>query len=247
MKAYFLSDLHLQTGSDAASQRFAKFLTTVPQPGDLLLLGGDIFDLFVGNKSVFRAKHAGVLAALASVAKSDVEIHYLEGNHDFHVQRAFAKLRNFHVHAEDFFREWQGTKIYVSHGDQIDPEDRGYHLLRGVTRNFFFRLLLSLFPGAWLDALGAASSRKSRQYNHEDAGGQPGRERLRALYANFARTKVAEGFNHVLIGHSHLRDQIELEAGNERGEYVNLGFSREALLYAELSPGEPRFALKSFP
>jgi UDP-2,3-diacylglucosamine hydrolase len=246
MKAYFLSDLHLRRGEDPASLRFAAFLRSVPARGDLLLLGGDIFDLFVGNKAVFRAQHAPVLDALRAAAMKGVEVHYLEGNHDFHVKRAFGNLPNFVVHADDYGLEWQGTKIYVSHGDMIDPEDRGYRLLRAVTRHFAFRAFLRVFPGRGIAALGDASSKKSRQYNHTDAGGQPGRERLRALYANFAREKVAEGYSHVLVGHSHLRDQIELEAGEKRGEYINLGFSAEDLPYAELSAGAPSFELKSY-
>jgi UDP-2,3-diacylglucosamine hydrolase len=246
MKAYFLSDLHLRSGDDEPSRRFAAFLRSVPAPGDLLLLGGDIFDLFVGNKGVFRAKHAPVLDALRACAMNGTEVHYLEGNHDFHVKRAFAKVANFKVHADDFGLDWKGAKIFVSHGDMIDPDDKGYRLLRAVTRHFLFRVFLRVFPGRGIDAIGNASSKKSRQYNHTDAGGQPGRERLRALYANFARKKVGEGYAHVLVGHSHLRDQIELEAGEKRGEYVNLGFSAGELRYAELVAGAPAFSLKSF-
>lgn len=246
MKAFFLSDLHLRDGGDEASQRFTKFLRTIPARGDLLLLGGDIFDLFVGNKKIFREKHAPVLAALRAAAENGVEIHYLEGNHDFHVQRAFGRLPNFKVHADDFGVEWGGRKILISHGDMIDPDDSGYRLLRAVTRHFLFRAFVTLLPGRGIDAIGNASSKKSRQYNHEDAGGQAGRERLRALYANFAREKIGAGYAHVLVGHSHLSDQIELEIGEKRGEYVNLGFSNQELRYAELGPGAPAFLVKSY-
>ncbi|RZA05472.1 MAG: UDP-2,3-diacylglucosamine diphosphatase, partial [Proteobacteria bacterium] len=182
MKAIFLSDLHLRQGEDEASLRFAKFLRREIAAGDLLLLGGDIFDLFIGDKKVFRAKHAAVLSALRDCAKAGCEIHYLEGNHDFHVKRAFAEFPNFKVHADDFALDWRGHRIYLSHGDMIDPEDRGYRFLRAATRNYFFRVFLRLFPGRGIDAIGGASSKKSRRYNHTDAGGQAGRERLRALY-----------------------------------------------------------------
>lgn len=246
MRAFFLSDLHLRSGDDDASRRFARFLREVPAAGDTLILGGDIFDLFVGNKPVFRRKFAEVLASLCALAGRGVRVYYLEGNHDFHVRGVFGEEPGVKVRADEFSLEWQGRRLLISHGDLIDPEDRAYRLLRAVTRHPLFRAFVCLFPGAWIDAIGNASSKKSREYNHTDAGGEAGRARLRRLYLDFARAKVAEGFDHVLVGHSHLRDQITIEAAEKTGEYVNLGFSARELLYACLEEGAPAFSLRSF-
>lgn len=246
MRVFFLSDLHLRSGTDDASRRFARFLREVPAAGDTLILGGDIFDLFVGNKPVFRRKFAEVLAALGALAGRGARVYYLEGNHDFHVRGVFQGEPGLEVLTDEFSLDLHGKQILVSHGDLIDPDDHGYRLLRKVTRHPLFRAFVGIFPGAWINAIGNASSKKSREYNHTDAGGEAGRARLRKLYLDFARAKVAEGFDHVLVGHSHLRDQVVIETPDKTGEYVNLGFSSRELLYACLEPGAQAFSLRVF-
>jgi UDP-2,3-diacylglucosamine hydrolase len=239
MRVFFLSDIHIRAAGDAPSIRLEKFLQSKPASGDLLILGGDIFDLFIGNKKYFREKHRVVLSALQDTARRGVKVHYLEGNHDFHVGRVIGASGAV-VHAEDF----SVGEIFVSHGDMIDPEDKGYRFLRRATRHPVFRAFLWCLPGAWIDAIGGASSKKSRQYNHEDAAGEPGRARLRALYLNFAKEKVRAGFRHVLVGHSHLRDQITIQEGEKAGEYINLGFSSHSLPFAVLEPNQNQFIFR---
>lgn len=239
MRAFFLSDLHLREGNSPQCRAFTAFLREQPRPGDILLLGGDIFDLFVGNKAVFREKFRDVLSAIAALASAGVEVHYLEGNHDFHMAGAFGAAP-VKVETDDFSVSAGSRSIYVSHGDMIDPEDKGYRLLRAVTRHPVIRRLVACLPGAWIAAIGNRSSQESRKYNNTDRIDGESQRRLRSLYLGFARARVAAGAHHVLVGHSHLRDQISIG----EGEYVNLGFSRAGVLYAVLETGATRFEIK---
>ena len=140
MRVFFLSDLHLEDGDADASERLSLFLRQLPQQNDILILGGDIFDLFVGNKQVFRRRHAKSIESIREVSSRGVIFHYLEGNHDFHFSGVFADCSNICVHRGDFELSANGRRIWVSHGDLIDPEDTGYRLLRAVTKNAAFKL-----------------------------------------------------------------------------------------------------------
>lgn len=246
MHLFYLSDLHIVDECTENGRRLAEFLRSFPKQGDVVILGGDIFDLFVGDKRTFRRKFSAVIAAIRGAAERGVRVYYLEGNHDFHFAPVFSGLTKLSVETEDFEIEFGGKKIYVSHGDLIDEEDTGYRFLRAITKNAFFRLFVRLLPDFLVDLIGNWSSRQSRKYTGEvDPDHQ---RRLRELYADFARGRVAMGADFVLVGHSHLRDQIALVAPNgRRGEYFNLGFSADALLYGAWKSGEMRAELKSFP
>lgn len=243
MRLFYLSDLHLADDSSPAAARFIGFLGKLPQKQDRLVLGGDIFDLFVGNKRVFRKKFAGVLAAIKKASERGVEIHYLEGNHDFHLAGTFAGLSRFHFHADEFSLRFGKKQFYFSHGDLIDPEDKGYRLLRASTKNFAFRAFVATVPNFMVDKIGNWSSHQSRKYNQTERMATEQQVRLRGLYLEFAKAKAGEGADYILIGHSHLPDNVSFP----EGQYVNLGFSGEHLPYAEWSEGEKAIAVKHYP
>lgn len=245
MSVYFLSDLHLPPGASAASARFVGLLAQA-KAGDTWVLGGDIFDLFVGHKRVFLAAYAEPLAAIRAGLGRGARFFFLEGNHDFHLAAAFRGELGIEICAEDISLDCGGRSIWVSHGDQIDPTDRGYRLLRWFSRSWLGQFLVCLLPGSALLKLGQASARQSRKYNSAERMSEVEQARVRGLYWDFAKAKVAEGFQHVLVGHSHLPDQLPITAGERRGEYLNLGFSAVELLYARLEPGQEKFTKLSW-
>jgi UDP-2,3-diacylglucosamine hydrolase len=245
VKIFYLSDLHLRSPEEPRAQGLCRFLEIFPQAGDVVIFGGDIFDLFVGNKAVLRQRFADILLGIAGCASRGVEVHYLEGNHDFLLQGVFGDQAGVHLHDGDFSLEKEGVKIWVSHGDLIDPEDRGYRFLRAVTRSLPFRLFLAAVPGSLVGALGEWSSRQSRKYNNAETIDHGRREKIRALYLDFAKARISSGFRHVLIGHSHLPDHVSLSGSGNSGEYLNLGFSSSGLDYAVLEAGDAIFQKKT--
>jgi UDP-2,3-diacylglucosamine hydrolase len=243
VKVFFLSDIHLRDGDGPQASRLVQLLSTEPAAGDVVLLGGDIFDLFVGDKRVFRRRFAPVLGAIEAAAGRGVELHYLEGNHDFHFSSIFARLEKIRVHFGDHALSAHNRRILVSHGDLIDQSDYGYRFLRWFTKNALFRLFVRLMPDFFVDFVGRTSSNKSRDYTTQK-GSDLQLERVRNLYVNFAREKVRTGTDHVLVGHSHLRDQVSIKDGPHIGEYLNLGYANDRLLYAVLEQGADKFVMK---
>jgi UDP-2,3-diacylglucosamine hydrolase len=226
MSVFFISDLHLRTPQDKVAKLFLKFLSAVPVAGDHLILGGDLFDLFVGNKPAFTEPFSVFIAAISALPKRGVTVYYAEGNHDFQLKNVFGSDVN--IHADTFAITLPGVKICVSHGDRIDPQDHGYHLLRFVTRSLPVKALVKTFPNKLLRQLGEWSSRQSRKYNNADRLPTQQIERSKNLFRTFAQAKWAEGFDWVFLGHSHLADHWQSNGKN----YINLGYSEQALLYA---------------
>ena len=245
MRAFFLSDLHLSQGDSPSAQKLVAFLREQPGSGDLLILGGDIFDLFIGNKKFFRHKFAPVLEAISAVARRGARVYYLEGNHDFHFSGVFGPESSVEIRADEFWVVAGPRRIFVAHGDLIDPDDKGYLFLRALLRNPLVRALAWILPGSWINGIGTLSSQESRKYT--DGARQGHQERIRGLYLNYAREKIKAGAQHVLLGHSHLPDQVPVNESGAKGEYVNLGFTGREISYAVLNPGEEFFSIRRYP
>ena len=243
MKVFFLSDIHLRDGDGPQARRLVAFLSSEPEPKDVVVLGGDIFDLLVGNKRIFRKRFGPVLEAIEAAGARGVELHYLEGNHDFHFSKMFDGKANVRVHFEDYAFTAHNRRVLVSHGDLINKGDYGYRFLRWFTKNFLFELFVKLMPDFFVDFVGRTSSKKSRDYT-TNKGSDLQLERVRNMYVNFAKEKIRTGTDHVLVGHSHLRDQVAVKDGPHIGEYVNLGYANDKLLYGVLEQGADKFELK---
>ena len=209
-----------------------------------MVLGGDIFDLFVGNKRIFKTKHEAVLKEIEECARRGVTVYYLEGNHDFHMEGVFEGKARINVKSDAFGIQLFGKKIWIAHGDRIDPQDHGYHFLRWITRTGLITWLVKVFPDSWLEALGEWMSQTSRGYNDSHRLSEDRKLKLNEMYLGYARERVAEGQQFVLVGHSHIRAQLPVVDGAKRGEYLNLGFSAEKLAVGLLTEGKEKFELQ---
>ncbi len=238
MKLFYLSDLHLRSASEARAKKFLHFLQQVPQVNDTLVLGGDIFDLYVGDKKHFRQIFSPILEAIKAAETRGCSVYYLEGNHDFHLRKIFSHHEQVFVKNNDFELKWGRKSFWISHGDQIDKEDYGYRFLRFSTRTLAFRAFLKAVPDSFVKMVGEWSSKTSRKYNDFDKMSVMRKERTKQLFRNYASEKISQGYDFVFIGHSHQEDRAEFHFGSRAGEYLNLGYSAKKVVYAEyLSDG----------
>lgn len=244
MRLFYLSDLHLHSAHDRNALNLEDFLRRVPKRGDTVALGGDVFDLFVGARKVFLKRFAPILTAMKDAESRGVILYYLEGNHDFHLSRVFRHHPNILVKTGDIELRLHNYRVHISHGDEIDGEDKGYLLLRAVTRSPVFTAVTALLPDLLYSTVGKWSSRTSRKYTGHQK--QSRSERVRDLFRAFAAAKVEQGTHLVLIGHSHLADQVDFQIdGTARGTYLNLGYSEDELKVAEFNVATGRVEVKS--
>jgi len=219
-----LSDLHLLRPEEPFYQRFIKWMMSVPQPGDHLALAGDIFDVYVGNKSVFAGLHAPYFRAIRHLLQQGVRVHHIEGNHDFWLQGAYSEqgCTGAQVHG-DFVEITIGArKLRVEHGDLADPDDRIYLLLRKFFRSGLADALIRAVPGFMLDHLGQTWSNGSRDRQGElpDSWSTEGLAALRQTFFNYSRTRVGPGLaDSLIMGHCH--------DAHECAGYMNVGFPRK--------------------
>lgn len=228
MSLFILSDLHILDANDPIYRSLLVLLNERAGQGDIVILAGDIFDLFVGNKSLFQERYSEFFNALFLAGDRGVQIHYIEGNHDFLMRGAFKMIPAVLLHSKDLSLQFGNQRIFVAHGDTVDRSDYGYRLLRAFFRSFIMKLFILLCPGSWLDRIGRTSSRYSREnrptlvadFSLEE------RERIRCLYRSYAAEKLAQGCDFVVLGHCHDLDEMSFSIGGRTGQYINVGFPR---------------------
>jgi len=229
MSLFAVSDLHISGSDDPLMGSVIKLLRERAASGDTVVLVGDVFDLFVGNKKVFTEKYAPLLSALDFAGRRGVVLHYVEGNHDFLIRRAFAGIPSLKVHDHDVSVEISGKRFFFAHGDTADCGDFGYRFMRFMFRSWLMRALVIAIPGTWLDWIGRMSSRYSRDAKPLLPGELPieRREKLRRIYRSYAAERMAAGYDFVVMGHCHDLDEMFFTVDGRSAQYVNIGFPRK--------------------
>jgi UDP-2,3-diacylglucosamine hydrolase len=223
-----VSDMHIGNAKDPLYASLNALVGQWMQTGDVLILAGDIFDVFVGNKDVFVKEYSRFFEAVKLATERGVKIHYIEGNHDFLLKNAFSSYKEVQVHDESVEFEFDKKKFFVAHGDLANKKDYGYRFLRAFLRSLFLRLVVFLVPGKMVHAIGKKSSKYSSQMTPRMPNELPieRRERLRAVYRSYAAEKLSQGFDYVVMGHCHDLDEKIFKIGSRLGQYVNVGYPR---------------------
>ena len=234
MNPIFVSDLHLRAeGDERRIAVFTRFIEALQGRCEQLFIVGDLFDFYIDFPDAphFFPEYRPIFDALADLDRKGTRVVFFEGNHDFRLSSFFYHGLGIEVITEDNSVLLGGYQCYLAHGDQVNSTDTKYLALRRFLRGPIFSLLLRLAPRNWIPSLGKYFSDKSRTRPTAKTG------EIEKLYRDFARSKWEEGYDVVILGHNHRRDQFEAIVGGRRRQYFNLGqWTDSSLPYLELTP-----------
>lgn len=241
-RAYFVSDIHIESPDSPRAHAFLAFLKGLSGPGDAthLFLLGDIFDLWVADHDFFVERYADIVDEIKRLRDAGVEIAYFEGNHDLHLRYFWADDLGLTVYPGPTYVELAGKTVRLEHGDEMDPDDTGYLFLRWFLRTTPIRLLLRYLPGGLISRIGERASSTSRRYTSEtksiDAHTAVAKIRTHAGKAYRERP-----FDLIVSGHVHVRDDCEIEVDDAKCRSINLGTWLEQPCYLALDESGVRF------
>jgi UDP-2,3-diacylglucosamine hydrolase len=236
MRAIFIADAHLGRPEDDNYRLLLRFLEELPGKAEMLVIVGDFFEFWLGDSPQPFPHYQPVLTVLEKVTRSGVKLIFMEGNHDFHLQKYFSNTFNADVFPEATTITLDGKKLFICHGDLINMADYGYRALRFLFRNFLTRLLTRIIPAsvpAWI----AVRLGKHSKGNHKAAAVKWD---ARQLVRDFAAKRFAAGYDVVVSAHYH-RPFME-EGGGKC--LLALGDWITQFSYGEWRDGE--FTLKSY-
>ena len=235
---FFLSDAHLGAeGEDKEKSKEGKlvsFLDKVREEGEFLYLVGDMFEFWFEYKNAIPKRHFRVLGKLKQLVDSGLKVKYLVGNHDFWLGDFLPREIGIPIFKEPLEVVHQEKKIFITHGDGLAKKDLGYRILKRILRNrlniFLYRQIPPdiAYPLARFVARRSRESVQKRDTSHLQE------------YESFAAEKISQGFDAVVLGHTHV--PVLRDFGD--GVYLNLGDWFKHFTYGKLQQG--RFSLESF-
>ena len=190
----------------------------------LLVILGDLFEFFFGFKdtsSVFPfIDYLPILEGLQSLDRQGIQIKYFEGNHDFFLHSFFSERFGMKVEVYPEGREENlaGKRAFISHGDLSNSKMWEYRAFREIIKNrWTYRLIQMVGPSVTCRVARKLSDR-SYQKHHTDIPSSPP-----LAFKAFAHKKFLEGFDIVILGHSHFPEEVVESIQGRRCLYYNIG------------------------
>jgi UDP-2,3-diacylglucosamine pyrophosphatase LpxH len=213
-----ISDVHLGTYGCHAPELLRYLKSIRPE---VLVLNGDIVDIWQFSKNYWPPAHMRVVRHLAARAAKGTKIHYLTGNHD-ELLRKFAglKLGNFHL-ANKLVLDLPHGRTWLFHGDVFDVTMRHARWLAKLGgQGYDLLILLNRFANFLLTKLGRPRVALSKLV----------KERVKTAVAaitNFEQTAADiaadEGYQYVACGHIHQPEIKTLTTKKGPVTYLNSG------------------------
>jgi len=167
LPAYFISDAHLGIDPPGAvpdrEQKLIELLNSWKGKASHVVVIGDLFEFWYEYNYYIASAHFNLYRAFAELVESGVEVHVLQGNHDFAYGDFFPKHLGVHVH-KSVVLEIQGKRVFLTHGDGVPKSDRGYRFLRKVLDLPLNRFLFKQIHPDWGMGLARFVGRNSRKY-----------------------------------------------------------------------------------
>jgi UDP-2,3-diacylglucosamine hydrolase len=237
-KTIFVSDLHLQGLNDPKMAHFLTFLDEMSDSMCRLVIGGDLFDFWVGQNKFIQKQYQPVLEKFLALKKKGIQIDYVEGNHDFHLGDYFRNVLKVNVIEDETYIQVGAACVFLAHGDQVNPHDYGYIFLRWFLRTWFIKGLIRILPDKWVWYISQRSSHVSRTYRAAAAEAVE-------MFRDYAKGKLKDPkIDVVVLGHTHHPDSQIFDAQSRAKYYFNTGDWITHNSYLEHDSG--KFTLKKF-
>jgi UDP-2,3-diacylglucosamine pyrophosphatase LpxH len=213
-----LSDTHLGTYGCHAEELITYLSTIKPK---ILILNGDIIDIWQFRKSYFPKNHLKVIKKIIDFASKGTQVYYITGNHD-EMLRKFTDITLGNLKLVDkLVLELDGKKAWFFHGDVFDASvqhakwiaklgGKGYDLLIIINRliNWFLKKI-NKEP---------YSFSKKIKANVKEAVKFVGDFEKTA-----AELAIEQGYHFVICGHIHEPKMIHKANKNGTTLYLNSG------------------------
>lgn len=232
--AVVISDTHLGTYGCKA-EAIVSYLNSITTP--ILILNGDIIDIWQFSKSYFPKSHLKVIRQVIKMMEKGTHVYYLTGNHDEHLRRLIGlKLGNLSIENK-LILELDGKKSWIFHGDVFDVfMHHSKWLAKLGATGYGILTLINRFTNALLPLLKLKKVSLSRDIKKSIKKGKNN------ITSTFERTvsnlAIQKGYDYAICGHIHWPEKKTIS--NEQGQvcYLNSGDWVENMTALEYYAGD---------
>ncbi|WP_133535797.1 UDP-2,3-diacylglucosamine diphosphatase [Tenacibaculum caenipelagi] len=213
-----ISDVHLGTFGCRATELHNYLKTINPK---ILILNGDIIDIWQFNKRYFPKPHMKVIKQLMNFITSGTKVYYITGNHDEMLRRFKGfRLGSFEI-VNKIVLDIDGKKGWFFHGDVFDitmQHSKWLAKLGGLGYDF---LILINTTVNWIShklGYGRLSFSKKIKNSVKSAI-----KFINNFETTAAEIAIDEGYDYVVCGHIHQPEMKTINTDAGSTIYLNSG------------------------
>lgn len=228
-----ISDIHLGTYGCQATEVVA-YLKSVQTK--VLILNGDIIDIWQFSKRFWPKSHMEVLKEIMKHLAKGTEVYYLTGNHD-EMLRKFSdfSLGNFHLR-DKLVLELDGKQAWVFHGDVFDASMKHAKWLAKLGGiGYDFLILINSVVNWALANMGREKMSFSKKVKASVKSAVSFISDFEQVAADLA---IEEEYDFVVCGHIHQPEIKEIHTDKGSVMYLNSGDWVESLTALEYVSGK---------
>ncbi|MFN4299731.1 MAG: UDP-2,3-diacylglucosamine diphosphatase [Thermaurantimonas sp.] len=234
LKLVVISDTHLGTYGCRAKELHRYLKSIKPE---ILILNGDIIDIWNFRKSYFPASHLKVIKQIISLMSKGVQVYYLTGNHD-EMLRKFSEfsLGNFTLADKLVIDLDRGERAWIFHGDVFDASIQNAKWLAKLGGwGYDMLILINSMVNFILEKMGKEKYSLSKKIKNSV---KKAVKYISDFENTAAELAIDNGMNYVVCGHIHQPQYREVS--NKRGKtiYLNSGDWVENLTSLEYNHGQ---------
>lgn len=211
MKAIFFSDTHLDRTHGGKTRIVERFIRETCRDADAVFLLGDLFEFYHGHGEFIYPWFRGVADAVKGITKRGGAVYFLEGNHEFSMGGFFESYTGARIMGE-MELDFDGRRVFLAHGDSFTGG-----LVRAVLKSRVTSGVMDLLGPrlTWAIAMGMRVflSKKKKPYS----------KKVIDRFRGYGAGKLDDGFDVVILAHSHIPDRMELNEGDTKKLYLNTG------------------------
>jgi UDP-2,3-diacylglucosamine pyrophosphatase LpxH len=213
-----ISDVHLGTYGSHAKELYNYLSSIKPK---ILVLNGDIIDIWQFRKSYFPKAHLKIIQKIISFASKGTRVYYITGNHD-EMLRKFSDMNmgNFTL-ADKLILDLDDKKAWIFHGDVFDASvqhSKWIAKLGGL--GYDYLILLNRFVNWCLLKIGKEPYSFSKKIK---ASVKKAVKHISDFEKTATELAIEKKYDYVICGHIHEPKMVLKENKNGATMYLNSG------------------------
>lgn len=219
LEVVVLSDFHLGTYGCHAEELLRYLKSIRPK---ILVLNGDIIDIWNFSKRYFPKSHIQVLRQILKMTENGTKTYYITGNHDEAMRKYSGTNLGNLVLDDKLILNLEGKKVWIFHGDIFDSTTKGWAKILAKLGGIGYDILIlfNRLINHLLDTLKLEKVSFSKKIKNSVKKAAKWISNFEDIAATIA---IEQQFDVVICGHIHqpqMRDFI-----NEKGSvlYLNSG------------------------
>ena len=228
-----ISDVHLGTYGARANELIQYLKSIQPK---ILVLNGDIIDIWQFSKRYFPESHMQVIKCITSLLSKGTKVYYITGNHD-EMLRKFKgfSLGNFKI-VNKLVLPLSKGQAWIFHGDVFDTTMKHSKWVAKLGgKGYDFLILINTFMNWISQKLGKGKISLSKKVKDSVKG-------VVKYVNNFEETAaeiaIENGYQYVVCGHIHQPQMREITNKKGTTTYLNSGDWVENSTALEFNNGE---------